>query len=133
MEELKQQMKQIVRDKELAKQEYEKQRKEMQIEAATQKVEYLKQAEMQRKELEQKLAEQKQELQSQAKNERESLERSLNKKIEAAIQANNAENQHSTQAQPTLDLQRYFDNNDRQMQMLTDLISRLTSASSHDL
>jgi hypothetical protein len=129
VDELKQQLAQIAKDKDLAKQEYEQQRKEMQLEAAKQKFEYIKQVDAQRKDMEQKLAEQKAELQSQAKNEREALERSINDKIEAAIQANNAKHQPAAPTTQTIDMQRYFDNNDRQMKLLTDLIARLSSAS----
>jgi hypothetical protein len=50
VDELKQKMSQIVKDKENAKIEYEQQRKEMKFEAAKQKFEYAQQIEMQRKE-----------------------------------------------------------------------------------
>jgi hypothetical protein len=130
VDELKQQMTQIVKDKELAKQEYEQQRKEMQLEVAKQKFEYIKQIDQQRKEMEQKLKDQKAELQTQAKQDRDELERTLQEKIEAAIQANNAKHPPAAPPPPPIDMQKYFDNNDRQMQMLTELISRLTSNTS---
>jgi hypothetical protein len=132
VDELKHQMSQIVKDKEVEKKAYEQQRKEMQLEAAKRKFEYSKHIELQRKELETKLAEQKEEMKAQARSEREELEQSLNEKIAAAIRANNATNPPAAPAppppppsEPSAEITRMFANQERQIQMLSDLIKAM--------
>ena len=104
----------------------------MKFEAAKQKFEYAQQIEMQRKELEQQLDKQKEEMKAQARIEREELEQSLNEKIAAAIKAHNERHPPAVpvlppppQSEPSAEITRMFANQERQIQMLTDLIKAM--------
>jgi hypothetical protein len=102
----------------------EQQKREIELNVAEQKLEFEKQAETQRRELEGKLEDQRKEMEEQSAAKQADLEAKLDRQIAQALQHHMATNPPAI-SQPPPDYTRMFENYDRQIQLLTRLVSQM--------
>jgi hypothetical protein len=100
------------------------QKRELELHAAEQKLEFEKQAEAQRKELERKMEDQRKQLEAQSAEKQAELEAKFDRQITQALQQHLAMNPPPA-VQPSPDYTRMFENHDRQIQILTTMISQM--------
>jgi hypothetical protein len=102
----------------------EQQKRELKLHAAEQKLEFEKQVEVQRKELERKMEDQRKQMEAQSVAKQAKLEAKFDRQITQALQQH-MERNPPIAAQPPPDYTRMFENHDRQIQILTTMISQM--------
>ncbi|KAI2495318.1 hypothetical protein MHU86_19217 [Fragilaria crotonensis] len=101
------------------------QKRENELNAAEQKMEFERQAEIQRRNLETKLEDQRKQMEQQAAAKQQEFEQNMAQQIAQALQVHMATNLPPPPAPQTSDFTRMFENHDRQLQMLTSMISKM--------
>jgi hypothetical protein len=114
------------------------QKRETELKLAQQSLEFERQAEVQRRELEQnhrasterQLAEQRHEFERQAAHQRAEMERQIARQVEDAIQSRQVHQPSPAQSATDAALRMFLENQNRQMQLLTDMMLSMNKSTS---